>query len=128
VTAAVQKLGLADTVTLLGRRHDVPVVLRAADALLLVSQQEGLPNVLLEAQYCERPVVSTRVGGAAECLVEDESGFLRDADDVAGLAEACARLLRDPELGARMGRKGREFVSAGFTLPRMVDATLGLYA
>jgi glycosyltransferase involved in cell wall biosynthesis len=127
VTAAIRRHGLDETVVALGRRHDVPLVMRAADALLLVSVQEGLPNVLLEAQYFGRPVVATRVGGCAECIREGDTGLLCDPDDVEGLAAACAGLLADRERARAMGHGGREFVTAHFSLSQMVEATLQVY-
>ncbi len=127
VERAIDRHGVRGRLLVLGRRHDVATVIRAADVLLLCSRQEGMPNVLLEAQSLERPVVATRVGGAPECLIEGETGLLAARDDAAGLADACVQLLRDPDRCRRMGRAGAAFVAAGFSLQRMVDATLDMY-
>ena len=61
----LRKLGLTDIVTLLGRQSSAQVadLMRAVDLLCIPSDNEGLPNVLLEAFSCGLQVVSTDVGG-----------------------------------------------------------------
>ncbi|MBL7127030.1 MAG: glycosyltransferase family 4 protein [Dehalococcoidales bacterium] len=64
----VQRLGLAENVSLLGAKpHDETLsIIRACDALLLPSICEQIPNVVLEALALGRPVIATRVGGVPE--------------------------------------------------------------
>ncbi|MGZ9188906.1 MAG: glycosyltransferase, partial [Nitrospira sp.] len=69
-------LGLQERVTLLGWRRDVVALLKAFDVFVLTSQWEGLPCVLLEARASRIPIVATRVGGAAEAIVEHAHGTL----------------------------------------------------
>src|SRR5262249_23296457 len=52
VRRRIHERGLEQVITLLGQRQDVPLILAASDALLLVSDWEGTPNILLEAQHC----------------------------------------------------------------------------
>ncbi|MBZ6378650.1 hypothetical protein B5C34_11820 [Pacificimonas flava] len=72
-----KKKGVADRVSFLGRiaHAELPSRLAAAGALLHTSSSEGLANVWVEALACGTPVVTTRVGGAAE-LVDDRTGRL----------------------------------------------------
>src|SRR5262249_12104982 len=67
VRRRIEQLGLDGTITLLGQRHDVPLILAASEVLLLVSDWEGTPNVLLEAQHCGCVPVATDAGGSREC-------------------------------------------------------------
>jgi glycosyltransferase involved in cell wall biosynthesis len=130
VKERVRELGLQDTVVLLGRRSDTNRVIRAADLLLLVSTLEGLPNVVLEAQWLERPVVCTAAGGSVEAVQDGVTGFV-----IAGtqhgleqeIEQACARLLADADLRARMGRAGREWVATRFAVDVMVERSIALY-
>jgi teichuronic acid biosynthesis glycosyltransferase TuaC len=72
------KLGVGDRVRFLGRlaHEQLPEIYSAADALILASSREGLPNVLLESMACGTPVVATRVGGIPEVVVAPEAGVL----------------------------------------------------
>jgi glycosyltransferase involved in cell wall biosynthesis len=81
-------LGLADSVAFLGVRPDVPQLMRAADAFVLSSAWEGLPNVVMEAMAAELPVVSTRVGGVAELVEDPAMGTIVPPRDSAALAAA----------------------------------------
>jgi glycosyltransferase involved in cell wall biosynthesis len=103
------KLGLTGRVMFTGHRDDVYDVMRAMDVLLLTSDHEGLPMVLLEAQCLGVPVVARCVGGVAEVLRQD-AGILVDSSDPAQLAQACGKLLSDSGMRSRLGTVGREAV------------------
>jgi glycosyltransferase involved in cell wall biosynthesis len=72
----------------------MPLHYRAADCLVLASQREGMPNVLLESLACGTPVVATRVGGCAEIVCEAVAGRLIDAADPAVIAAAVSEVVR----------------------------------
>ncbi len=72
----VQKLQLTDRVYWAGLRWDMPEVLRALDAVLLVSDNEGTPVTLIEALACGVPVAATPVGGVPDLLEEGRWGYL----------------------------------------------------
>jgi glycosyltransferase involved in cell wall biosynthesis len=127
VERCVRSLGLADHVTLLGRRNDVPRLIEASDIVLLPSRFEGSPNVLLEAQWLATPVVATAVGGVPELLRHGESGLLRDPDDVEGMASDVERLALDPALRETLGCAGRVWVERNFAREGVVAATLRGY-
>ncbi|HZN38722.1 MAG TPA: glycosyltransferase [Planctomycetota bacterium] len=128
VTTRVAARGLQHAVRLLGRRHDVPALIRAADLLLLTSAFEGIPNVALEAQWLGRPVVCTLAGGSAEAVQHGVTGAVVTRHDAADIAAACEPLLADAALRARMGEAARKFVAERFALDTMVERCLGLYA
>lgn len=111
-----QRLGVADSVSFLGIRNDVPSLLGAADAFIQSSAWEGLPNTVIEAMAASLPVVATRVGGTEELVTEGETGFLVAARDGAGLATAMDRLAGlTAEARGAMGARGRQVVEAGYT-------------
>jgi glycosyltransferase involved in cell wall biosynthesis len=89
---------------------------------------DALSRVLLEAMAAGRAIVSTRVGGTPELIVDGKTGLLVERSDPAGLANAIASLLRDParrgELGAAARHHLDNLASAGGSL----DRTLALYA
>jgi glycosyltransferase involved in cell wall biosynthesis len=113
----------------LGRRADTYTLMRIASVVCLTSEFEGTPNVLLESQYLRTPVVAFSVGGVPEAVAIGESGFVLADGDNAGWLDACAHLLADDALRARMGEAGRKFVSDAFSVEascRKLIETMGI--
>jgi glycosyltransferase involved in cell wall biosynthesis len=104
-------LGIGDRVHALGLRPDVPLLMRAAQVLVLPSDREGLPRCVLEAMSMGLPVVATRVRGSSE-LLEGGCGTLVEVGDVDGLAAGIRRMLSDPGAAAEVARRARERVAA----------------
>jgi glycosyltransferase involved in cell wall biosynthesis len=122
-----RRLGVEDTVLFLGIRRDVPAVLAAVDVAVLSSDYEGSPLSVMEYMAAAKPVVSTRVGGVPELVKEDVHGLLVQPRDPKALAEAVARLLRDPALAKRLGAEGRKRQQREFSLEAMVRRIEDLY-
>ncbi|HEV7573141.1 MAG TPA: glycosyltransferase [Thermoanaerobaculia bacterium] len=89
-----------------------------ATALVLPSLSENFGNVVLEAMAAAMPVIVTREVGLAADVEQAHAGIVIGGEP-SSLAEAIQRLLRDPELRAQMGRRGRELVSERFTWDRV---------
>jgi len=121
------ELGIERSVHFLGTRKDVPNVMRAIDIFVLSSRWEGMPNAILEAMACGKPVVATRVGGSPEVVVDGETGILVEAGDPVSLAEAVERVFVDRGLRERMGSQGRRRIETMFTVDRMVERTEDAY-
>ncbi|HEY3377294.1 MAG TPA: glycosyltransferase [Armatimonadota bacterium] len=123
------ELGLDDAIYFLGVRPDIPALMNAADAYLMSSRWEGMPNVLLEASASGLPIVATRVGGNAEVVRDGETGFLVPAGDMAALAGAMARVMRfSVDELAEMGVNARQNMEQEYSLARIVDIWDALYA
>jgi len=90
-----ERLGIAGSVKFAGgcKHADVPKWVNAADVVCLASENEGLPNVLVEALACGRPVVATRVGGIPELVSSREYGRLVRPGDPAAMADAINEVL-----------------------------------
>lgn len=80
---------------------------RCLDLYLIASRDEGGPKGLLEAAASGVPVVSTKVGMAADIIEHGKNGLLVDIEDVAGLADGADRLISDHEARARIATEGR---------------------
>jgi UDP-glucose:(heptosyl)LPS alpha-1,3-glucosyltransferase len=106
--ARARRLGIAERVRFVGAVSDVRPYYAAADAFVLATLYDPQPNAALEAMACALPVVTTPRCGVAELLVQGESGFVHDALDAAGLAEAIDRL--DPGIAPRIGQAARAAV------------------
>jgi len=88
----IDNLNLKDKVFLLGFQKNPYVYMKYADALVLSSRWEGLPNVVLEAIYLGTKVICTRVGKTIENIVKQNNGLLVEVDDVEDLAEKILRV------------------------------------
>lgn len=93
--AQAARLGLADTLQFHGHQPDLSRWLGSLDVLLLCSDHEGLPMVLLEALAVGVPVVGHAVGGIAEVMAGNVGGLLVQSHEPQAYAEAVARILRN---------------------------------
>lgn len=115
------ELGIAESVTFLGRQYRVFEILPLLDVFVLSSFTEGTSVALLEAQACGVPAVVTNVGGNGDIIEEGINGFLcevnADADMIAGLQH----LQQDSRLQDQMAEAAREVVLQRFGLSAMVQ-------
>lgn len=119
-------LGIADSVTFLGERRDIPAVLASMDVAVLTSDSESLSNAILEAMAARLPVVAYNVGGNPE-LVDEHRGVLVGARDENEFANSVRRLLSDASLRQRLGANGFHFAEAHFSLDQVCHRYQDLY-
>lgn len=122
-----EDLGLGDRLLFAGHRSDVPGLLSQATISVLPSHSEGLSNTLLESMAAGLPIVATRVGGNPELVRDGENGFLIPPHDPMALAAAISRILNDPALAARFGRRSIQMSKDDFGMQRMVEKTEAFY-
>ena len=123
----VRDLRLEGSVSLLGRRADIPDVLAAADVAVLSSDREGRPLALMEYMAAGKAIVATRVGGVPELVENGVHGVLVPPRDVNALAMAIRELLGDPRRRAELGRRARARQQAELNFPAMVERVESLY-
>ncbi len=102
------------------RRVPQAEVARALDearALVLPSESEGLPRVVVESFLRGRPVVATRAGGTPEIVEHEVNGLLVERGDPVALAAALERVLADRGLAQRLGDAARESAARWLTTP-----------
>ncbi len=107
----IDRGGLEESIRLLGWRRDVPAIMAAMDAFVLMSAHEGFPLVVLEAMAAGVPVVSTRVNGCIEIIEETRAGILIERGDIEGGTAAVVRLLADRGRLEQMGERARKGVA-----------------
>lgn len=120
----LQKHGVADVVSLLGRRDDVPDVMNALDLHVLSSLGEAFPNVLAEAMACGTPCVTTDVGDAA--YIVDETGWVVPPKDSSSLAGALLQARHvwevSPDVWSSRRDASRMRIVENFSIERMAIA------
>jgi len=115
------RLGIGDRVTFLGNRADVREILANSTLFALVSMYEGVSMAILEAMAMGLPVVAAKVGGNPGIVIDGETGFLVDPHDPETIADRISLLLREEELCASMGMKGKAFVVNKYSTTRMTS-------
>lgn len=128
--AQARALGVGDCVRFLGAvpRDAMARLFDTAWLFVLPSTYEGFPVAILEAMAHGLAVVSTRVAGIPEAVIEGETGLLVEPEDGDGLGEAVSRLLVDGDRRERMGDAGRRRFRQHFGLEPILRAHLDLYA
>ena len=118
LVALAQELGIADRVTFLGVRNDIPDLLRQHDGYVLSSAWEGFGIAVVEAMASGLPVVVTDSGGPAEIVGRDgAAGIVVPASDAIALTAAMKTIVSLPEASRRgMGGSGRRRALAAFDL------------
>ncbi len=124
-----KQLDIEDHVTFLGYVPDekLPNLYSASDIFVLPAIYENFPFAILEAQATGLPVISTKVGGIPEFLVDNENGFLIDPGDSAQLTQRVLALLQDPKLAKEMGMRGRKLIEEKFSWRLITNQVIDLY-
>jgi glycosyltransferase involved in cell wall biosynthesis len=125
--ARADELGVADRVSFLGRREDVPQLLAACDVFALPSLYEGSSLAVLEAMAAGTAIVSSAIGGTEELIEDGRSGLLVPPGDAPALAAALRRALAEPELREKMAARARERVEAGLTREQNAERVAAVY-
>jgi glycosyltransferase involved in cell wall biosynthesis len=114
------ELGLPpEIVSFTGARPVTADVYGAADVLVMTSDFEGTPNVILEAMASGLPVVAYRTGGVPEVVKHQETGYVADLGDEDSMTEYVLRLSANSDLRERMGRQARRDVETHYALNRL---------
>lgn len=131
-----RELGVAERVWMPGavERDRLPALFRSCELLIVPSMHDekgnvdGLPNVLLEGMASGAAIVASRVAGIPQVIADGETGLLVPEKDPDALAAAIVRLLRAPELRARLGERARRRVEEDLNWPSVARQFEQLYA
>ncbi len=119
-------LGIEDRVRFLGFRRDIPTLIQAAIATILVSEHEGLPRSILESLSMGVPAIGTDIRGIRD-LLGDGCGLLVKLADIEGLAKAMNWILDHPQATQVMGKQGQKAIAA-YDLQHILKLHENLYA
>jgi len=126
---STEEMGLAATVEFLGSRthEELPDILDAIDIAVSSSSFEGMPLAIIEWMAAGKAIVATNVGGVPALIEDGVNGLLVNPGDPRQLAEAIARLLRDPQLRTALGTRAACRQRHTFDLRHMVQSLESLY-
>ena len=124
----ISALQLDGAVRLLGFRHDMPLLLAAADICVLPADAEACGRVLFEAMAMAKPIVATMSGGTPEIVVDGVTGLLVAPRNPSALAEALLALVKEPARCLAFGVAGRERAVKQFSIQAHVSKTMEIYS
>ncbi len=115
------------TLTFTSWRTDIDRINAGLDIVALTSLNEGTPVSLIEAQAANKPVISTKVGGIQDIVIEHETALLSPVNDIKQFSENLLQLVEDDELRARLGQRGAGWVMERYSVQRLAGDFRHLY-
>lgn len=106
---------------------DIDWVYAGSDIVCLTSLNEGTPVSLIEAQSAKKPIVSTKVGGIHDIVLENKSALLCDKTDLELFRKHLMRLIENLSMRSEMGAAGEQDVLKKFSYLRLVGDVEDLY-
>lgn len=117
---------LVGHVTLTGVVNNVEDYLINSDIVCLLSEFEGMPNVIMEAMAVGKPVIATDIGNAGE-LLSGGAGIVLQTRDIENAVQAFEQLSRQPELRMKMGEYGKSRIIKDFSLTSTMNRLIQYY-
>jgi glycosyltransferase involved in cell wall biosynthesis len=105
---------------------DAAKLFAASDIILSTSENEGMPIALIEAQLASMPVVATNVGGVAEVVINNKTGFVTKKN-TQDLAKALEKLIESKSLRTAQGKAAKAHATKAFSVEKMISAHISLY-
>jgi len=119
----VENLGLENRVEFLGAKPKPFEYVSPSDILVVPSNEENFPLVILEAMSAGLTIVATRVGGIPEQIEDGKNGYLADPNDPKDLADKINKILKNRKIQTKMSSQNIIKYKRGFTLETMITKT-----
>ncbi len=124
LTGQVSDLGLQQSVRFAGRCNQAEVrqLLSQSEIFVLACTQDAsgatdlLPTVITEAMFSSLPVISTRIAGVPEMVIDGQTGLLVEHGNSKALAQAISQLAAEPDRGRKLGHNGKQHALQKFHL------------
>lgn len=127
IKALINELNIGDKVHLLGEVKDPYSFFNTIDINILTSLSESFPYVVLEGGLMKKPLISTRVGGLVDLIINGENGYLTDVESYKTLAEKTNILIEDEGLRIKMGENLYENIKKNYSSETMGKVHLKIY-
>lgn len=123
------RLGLSERIVWHGwtPREQLRAIYQQSHCFVNPSFYEGMPNAVLEAMACGKPIVASCVAGNDAVVQHGVTGYLFQLDEPASLLQSLRTLIDDPARAQEMGRRGRDWVKRDFSWDRVAAAYAGLF-
>ena len=116
-------LGILDDVYMVGYQKILLPYYLNSDVILLTSESEGIPQVILEAMMLGKTVAAFDVGGVSELIDNNVNGILVPPNDIFKMTEEVSMLLMDPDYSVELGKKARKKIIEKYSFEEMYKRT-----
>jgi len=127
IKALIANQNLGDRIFLMGFREDAPRLIHQFSIFCLLSDNEGTPNVVLEAMAAAKPVIASNTSGIPDVVRDCENGILITPGNVNEFEKALRQLLDNPDLAVKMGQAGLRTVVSEYDCEETTDLLLDKY-
>lgn len=123
IRSLCKRLHLDNCVVFAGRiiNNEMPSYYAAADVIVVPSSYESFPMVILETMASGKPIVATNVGGISEIVINNETGFLIQKDNIDQLIDKICVLLKDPKKRETMGKNAKKIVIQNYNWEKIAN-------
>jgi len=117
-----------DKIFFVEKTNNIEQYYQAVDIYILPSSREGLPNALLEAMSCSLPVISTRLEGVTDWILNHKvNGMMYDYGDIDNLKMLLEDLLQDDNLCKYLGLNARKTIKDNFEISETTEKIYDIY-
>lgn len=120
LTKHINDKGMKDRILLPGRSTKIIDELQASEIFCLSSDYEGMSNALLEAMCIGLPIITTKVSGVEDMLVNNTNAFIVNVGDVTAMTSAMDKLIANPEIRNKFSVNNKR-LAVNYSLGRIVD-------
>jgi len=121
------EMGLDGKVVFLGRRHDIPSLLKSCDLFWFASHYEGSPGVVIEGMLSKTPMILSDIEPVLENIQDRRHALIFKTGDAEDLAVKTEILIYDPEFGEKLASAAYELGSNHFDIKKLVNKQETLY-
>jgi glycosyltransferase involved in cell wall biosynthesis len=126
--ARADALGLGpQDVRFTGECNNVPALLARSAMLVLSSEYEGFPNVILEAMAARLPVITTPAGDAGLIVQHGQTGYVVEPEDTQGMGAFMVQLAQSPSMRTELGEAGRVCVEQEYNYESLADRLMAIF-
>lgn len=117
----IKSYNLIDNVDFIGWVDDLPLIMKDMDIVILPSETEGFPRVIIESMLLKVPVIATPVGGIPEAIFNEKTGFIFNVGDYKLLAKHIINLINNPLMRNNITCHAYDFAHNEFSEERQVE-------
>jgi len=127
ISQAMNKWEANENIIFTGVRSDIPELQSVSDVFILPSYREGLPRSIIEAMAMKKPVIATNIRGCREEVIDSETGFLVEKQNVNDLYQKMLTLFENEEMCKAFGEEARRIVENEYDEQKVLDKQLRLF-
>lgn len=110
-----------ESISFLGKRTDVPQLLKISDAFILPTLFEGMSNAIMEAMACGLPVITTDIPENRVLVENNINGLLVPIRDSSALIQTIRKMGENPEIRKRLSEEAKITIKNSFSLEKTAE-------